>query len=280
MQFHLSDSIHADHKPRGVARSVEEDHAAKAQLVHGSHNERASTASRKRSRPTFGNRHGSRYNKQPPALVESESDLETESSSNNSPHFKVRQGHAHKMYTYDKYRSLVRSKSARSSDLEDDDAQLGVDDSEEVDSRPASSSESESATDSSEESFSSEDSRDGPQTKKRGSLTQRSSRGRAIFFRAGTNIADDELTAIQQRLQSADPAAEVFVDQYVKRSETYASRAAFTELMNRVMDGTIAEIMVPDSTHLCSTKDAFNLLWWICKQYGTRVLIEPALETA
>lgn len=100
-----------------------------------------------------------------------------------------------------------------------------------------------------------------------------------IYFRPRARISHEKRSAITKVLSADYPDASIVLESVNNITKApYSSRSSLNRLMNRVFDQTVDQILVADSNHICSTKDAFQLFCWVCDTFGTKVLVSPGLQ--
>ncbi len=102
---------------------------------------------------------------------------------------------------------------------------------------------------------------------------------RVVYFRANSKLAEDAFAELKQNLQAYLPNAKVMLETVTNLKTMYSDRKVLNDLMSKIMDEEIGEVLVADSNHLCNTKDGFNVFSWVCQQFGTKVFILPALQS-
>jgi hypothetical protein len=111
------------------------------------------------------------------------------------------------------------------------------------------------------------------------SIEQPSDRVKVIYFSASSALTARQFSKIRKALRTDAPNAKVMLETAkATRRASYSSRETLNHLMDEVFNGNVSEISVADSTHICSTKDGFQLFGWICGQFGTKVLISRELQ--
>ena len=102
---------------------------------------------------------------------------------------------------------------------------------------------------------------------------------RVVYYCGGSSLSTEESDSIKEFLQRVANTAYVLLETDVRvKSTPYPGRAALNVLMNWVCDRKVSEILIPDTTHICTTKDGFQLFCWVCQQFGTAILISPSLR--
>lgn len=108
---------------------------------------------------------------------------------------------------------------------------------------------------------------------------QDQSKHRVIYFRTDSALSKKKAETITNLLQFDFPDAIVLLETEVRSNRgPFANRPVFCSLMRKVFEEAVGEIRLEDSTHVCSTKDAFQLFSWICSQFGSQVSIVPSLR--
>jgi len=160
-----------------------------------------------------------------------------------------------------------------------EDSASDYDDSD-LDSTNTDDSTSTSDTGSFESSSDVESDTDAEQSPSTYSIEQPSDRVKVIYFSTSSALTAQQFSKIRKMLRADAPNAKVMLESAKsRRRASYSSRETLSRLMAEVFDGNVSEISVADSTHICSTKDGFQLFSWICGQFGTKVLISPELQT-
>ncbi len=102
---------------------------------------------------------------------------------------------------------------------------------------------------------------------------------RVVYFRVNTKLSEESLSATKQALQAYLPDAEVMLEILANHKIPYSDRKMLNILMSRIVNEEISEVLVADSSHLCSTKDGFSVFSWVCQKLKTKVFILPALQS-
>lgn len=99
-----------------------------------------------------------------------------------------------------------------------------------------------------------------------------------IYFRPRARISNGKRSSTKTILSADYPDASIVLESASNITKApYASCDSLNRLMNRVFDQAVDQILVADSNHICSTKDAFQLFCWVCDSFGTKVLVTPGL---
>jgi len=111
------------------------------------------------------------------------------------------------------------------------------------------------------------------------SIEQPYERVKVIYFTTNSALTAEQGSKIRTMLRADAPNAIVMLETTkARRRASYSGRETLSRLMAEVFDGNVSEISVADSTHICNTKDGFQLFSWICGLFGTKVLISPELQ--
>jgi hypothetical protein len=102
---------------------------------------------------------------------------------------------------------------------------------------------------------------------------------RVVYFRANSRLTEEAFAELKQNLQAYLPNTKVMLETVTNLKTMYSDRKVLSDLMSKIMNGEISEVLVADSNHLCNTKDGFNVFSWVCQQYGTKVFILPTLQS-
>jgi len=194
------------------------------------------------------------------------------SSSTQSHHNKSRKSNQNAATGFDPSESHLTQSYTSSEDSASDDSDLESKSTD--DSTNASSSSSESGSDDEWNA----DTKQFPSTH---SIEQPSDRTKVIFFSSSSALTAEQFSKVRKMLRADAPNANSIVmleTVKARRRASYSSRETLSRLMAEVFAGNVSEISVADSTHICSTKDGFQLFSWICGQFGTKVLISPELQ--
>jgi hypothetical protein len=104
-------------------------------------------------------------------------------------------------------------------------------------------------------------------------------RHKIIYFRTSSPVSKDKIETVKQFLRADVPDALVLVEAHVSSNRTpLFDRPVFNSLMAKVFQGSVSEVLLESSTHVCNTKDAFHLFSWVCSQFETLVSVVPSLR--
>ena len=108
---------------------------------------------------------------------------------------------------------------------------------------------------------------------------QRVARTQAIYLRISHASSTDVQRKLLCRLRADYPGALIVLDDDQGKTSC-AERTAFGLLWQWIQDGRVDCLWIPRLSHICKSTEAFQLFEWMCRQYGVRILLQPALEHA
>jgi hypothetical protein len=98
-----------------------------------------------------------------------------------------------------------------------------------------------------------------------------------IYFRTFANLSHEKKEKMKEFLKVEYPHAKVILEFY-SSTTLFDQRIGLNCLYQLIMNERVKKILLANSTHLCKTKEAFQMFEWICSKYDTEIEIIPSLE--
>jgi hypothetical protein len=98
-----------------------------------------------------------------------------------------------------------------------------------------------------------------------------------IYFRTTSTLSVEKGDKVMDLLRVDHPKAKVILETQSSRAPI-DERQGFERLLELVLDRRVKKLLIAKSTHVCNTKDAFQLFEWMCSKHGTEIDILPSLE--
>lgn len=111
------------------------------------------------------------------------------------------------------------------------------------------------------------------------SKQQHATETRIIYLRISPATSKDMQRRLLRQLRTDHPGILVVLDDSHTKTP-FSERAPFCLVWQWIQDGRIDCLWIARMSHICKSKEAFQLFEWMCEQYSVRMHVQPALELA
>lgn len=111
------------------------------------------------------------------------------------------------------------------------------------------------------------------------SKQQHATETRIIYLRVSPATSKDMQRKLLRQLRTDHPDVLVVLDDSHTKTP-FSERTSFCLLWQWIQDGRIDCLWIAHMSHICKSKEAFQLFEWMCEEYSVRMHVQPALELA